>query len=129
VGHAAVQELLALLSAPLGENPAELRAALVLALGGVPASESAVVRDALPAHYRRDKDPEVRRAILEALSHLLMGGAIPILESLRSVDTSLSADISAWQRALASGLQEWALVLREKQHILPKSPSGNSEKL
>lgn len=127
VGHPAVNELLSLLSAPLTDNPAELRAAVVLALGGVPAAEASAVRDALLVHYRRDKDAEVRRAVLEALSHLSMADAIPVLESLRSVDAGQSAEINAWQRALGTGLQEWVLILREKQRILPGSPSGNSE--
>lgn len=127
IGHAAVHELLSILSAPLSENPAELRAAVVTALGGVPASEAAAVREALLAHYRHDKDRDVRRAVLEALCHLFMAAAIPIVESLRSVDSSLGPEITAWQRALASGLQEWALVLREKQHILPSPPAPHSE--
>jgi len=127
VGHSAVTELLSLLSAPLADSPPELRAAVVTALGGVPAAESVAVRDALLAHYRRDKDAEVRRAVLEALSHLGMSSAIPILESLRSVDTSLSSEISAWQRALASGLQEGWLVLREKQQMQRSAPSPQSD--
>lgn len=127
IGHAATHELLAILSAPLSENPAELRAAVVTALGGVPASEGAAVREALLAYYRHDKDRDVRRAVLEAICHLSMAAAIPILDSLRSVDSSLGPEINAWQRALASGLQEWALVLREKQHILPSPSALHSE--
>lgn len=119
VSHSAVAELLSLLDAPLSDSPAELRAAVVMALGGVPASEAAVVREALLSHYRRDKDYEVRRAVLEALCHLFMAAAVPMLDGLRSVDSSLGPEIQAWQRALASGLQEWSLVLREKQRLAP----------
>lgn len=119
VGHGAVAELLALLAAPASENPPELRAAIVTALGGVPAAEAASVRSALLAHYRRDRDREVRRAVLEALCHLSLAGALPLLESLRSVDSALLPEITAWQRALATGMQEWSLVRREKERLLP----------
>lgn len=123
VGPGAVSDLLALLAAPPSENPPELRAAIVTALGGVPASEAESVRTALLAHYRQDRDRDVRRAVLEALCHLSLAAALPLLDSLQSIDSSLLPDIAAWRRALQTGLQEWSLVRREKERILP-SPTA-----
>jgi hypothetical protein len=51
-----------------------------------------------------------------------MATALTTLEALRPIDASLSKDIDAWQQALRSGLQEWTLLQREKQRILPDAP-------
>ena len=125
MGHQAVEELLSLLDGPIDASPPVLRAAVVTALGGVPSTESALVQKRLLEHYRRDAAKEVRRAILEALVRLAMTGAPPILESLRSVDSGLSAEIDAWQEALLSGLQEWSLLQREKQRLQSAQGGGS----
>ena len=122
VGAAAVTELLSLLDAPPEPSLGELRAAVVLALGGVPASESARVVRRLLDLYRQDDSQVVRRAVLGSLCRLQMAKALPTLEALRPIDLHLSKDIDAWQQALRTGLQEWTLLAREKQRILPDSP-------
>lgn len=122
VGSEAVSELVALLDAPSEPSLAALRAAVVLALGGVPSTESARVIRRLIDLYRQDDSREVRRAVLTSLCRLQMATAIATLEALRPIDASLSKDIDAWQQALRSGLQEWTLQKREKQRILPDSP-------
>lgn len=122
VGSEAVSELVALLDGPSEPSLAALRAAVVLALGGVPSSESARVIRRLIDLYRQDDSREVRRAVLTSLCRLQMATAIATLEALRPIDASLSKDIDAWQQALRSGLQEWTLQKREKQRILPDSP-------
>jgi hypothetical protein len=125
VGHQAVEELLSLLDGPIDASPPVLRAAVVTALGGVPSTESALVQKRLLEHYRRDSAKEVRRAILESLVRLAMTGAPPILESLRSVDSGLHAEIDVWQEALRSGLQEWSLLQREKQRLQSAAGDGS----
>lgn len=122
VGSEAVSELVALLDGPSDPSLASLRAAVVLALGGVPSSESARVIRRLIDLYRQDDSREVRRAVLTALCRLQMATALTTLEALRPIDASLSKDIDAWQQALRSGLQEWTLLQREKQRILPDAP-------
>lgn len=122
VGSEAVSELVALLDGPSDPSLASLRAAVVLALSGVPSSESARVIRRLIDLYRQDDSREVRRAVLTALCRLQMATALTTLEALRPIDASLSKDIDAWQQALRSGLQEWTLLQREKQRILPDAP-------
>ena len=122
VGSQVVAELLSLLDAPAEPSLAVLRASIVTALGGVPSSESARVATRLIDLYRQDASREVRRAVLQALVRLEMARAVPLLDALRSVDTGLTTEIDSWQRAIQSGLQEWTLLLREKQRLLPESP-------
>jgi len=122
VGSQVVAELLSLLDAPAEPSLAVLRASIVTALGGVPSSESARVATRLIDLYRQDASREVRRAVLQALVRLEMARAVPLLDALRSVDTGLTAEIDSWQRAIQSGIQEWTLLLREKQRLLPESP-------
>lgn len=122
VGSRVVAELLSLLDAPAEPSLAVLRASIVTALGGVPSSESARVATRLIDLYRQDASREVRRAVLQALVRLEMARAVPLLDALRSVDTGLTTEIDSWQRAIQSGLQEWTLLLREKQRLLPESP-------
>lgn len=118
VGHGAVQELLKL----LGSGPPEVRAAAALALGGVPTAEAAVARTALLDCYQKDTEVVVRRAVLEALVHLTMGAAPPLLESLRGVAPVLARELDLWQAALKTGLQEWHLLQREKQRLEQQAP-------
>jgi hypothetical protein len=67
--------------------------------------------------YRGDKDPAVRKAVLEALARLGQSSARPLLESLRGVDAAMDAEIDAWLSAMKLNLQEWHLLLREKQKL------------
>jgi HEAT repeat protein len=99
----------------LESSTAELRAAAVVALGGVPGGEAAGARAALIALYRVERDASVRIAILASIARLGFAAAVPDLESLRNVDPSLSIEIDEWIRVLGLGLQEWSLILREKQ--------------
>lgn len=115
VGHGTVEQLKGQLRA---ESPT-VRAATAKALGGVPAGESGGSREALLQLYRTDSDPTVRKAALQGLVQLGMGSALPTLESLRGVDAALAPEIDAWEGALRRGLQEWHLVLREKQRLRP----------
>lgn len=118
-GAKPVDSLISILTTSLSATIPELRAAIVVALGGVPATQRARVRSVLLSHYASDSSPLVRKAICEALSHLLLAEAIPLLETLRPLDARLAPDIAAWKQALQSGLQEWTLVLRERQRLPP----------
>lgn len=92
-----------------------LRTGAVVALGGAPGGEAATSRTALLDLYRAERDTGIRRAILESLARLGFAAAVPDLESLRGVDPSLSSEIDSWIHVLRLGLQEWSLILREKQ--------------
>ncbi|RKH38661.1 HEAT repeat domain-containing protein [Corallococcus sicarius] len=100
------------------EDPA-LRAAAAKALGGVPGTESAAARRSLTALYKSDSDPAVRKSALEGLARLGQSQARPLLESLRGVDPRMDPEIDAWLGALRTNLQEWHLLLREKQRLRP----------
>ncbi|ATB36212.1 hypothetical protein CYFUS_001626 [Cystobacter fuscus] len=113
VGHDTVERLRQQLRS---EDPA-LRGAAATALGGVPGAESSAMRDALVSLYRDEKDPTVRKAALQGLVRLGMGGARATLESLRGVAPGMDPEIDAWQSALRLGLQEWHLLLREKERL------------
>ena len=113
VGSETVRKLTGQLRA---ENPT-LRAASATALGGVPGPESAGATGSLVELYRNEKDPAVRKAALEGLVRLGMSGARPTLQSLRGVAPAMDPEIDAWLSALNLNLQEWSLLLREKQRI------------
>ncbi|GHG94489.1 HEAT repeat domain-containing protein [Comamonas sp. JC664] len=113
VGHEAVEQVTRQLRS---ENP-ELRAAAATALGGVPGGEAAGARGSLVDLYRDDKDPAVRKAALQGIARLGQSQAASVLESLRGVDRSMDAEIDAWLNVLKLNLQEWELVLREKQRL------------
>jgi HEAT repeat protein len=98
------------------ENPA-LRAASATALGGVPGAESKGASGSLLQLYRDEKDPAVRKAVLQSIVRLGMSGARPTLQSLRGVAPALDPEIDAWLSALSLNLQEWHLLLREKERI------------
>ncbi len=117
-GAEAVATLIARLAAP----EAELRAAAARALGGVPATRAEQARRALVARYSSEPEREVKVAVLEGLVQLGLGGARPLLESLRGVDPALGPEIDAWLQVLAMNLQEWSIILREKQRLLPPDP-------
>lgn len=101
----------------LGSDSAEVRAAASTALGGVPAAESASARQALVGMYRGEKEPAVRKAILQGIAQLGFSGAIPELQRLRGIDPSLAPEVDAWIQALNLNLQDWSLILREKQRL------------
>lgn len=101
----------------LGSDSAEVRAAATTALGGVPASEMASAREALLSQYRGEKDPAVRKAMLQSIARLGFSSAVPELQRLRGIEPSLAPEIDAWTRVLNMNLQEWSLILREKQRL------------
>jgi len=101
----------------LGSDSAEVRAAATTALGGVPAAEMASARESLLSMYRGERDSEVRKAILASIARLGFSGAVPELQRLRGIDPSLAPEIDSWIRVLNMNLQEWSLILREKQRL------------
>jgi hypothetical protein len=101
----------------LGSGEAEVRQAAATALGGVPAEHMASAREALISMYRGERDPGVRKALLQSIAQLGFSGAVPELQRLRGVEPSLAPEIDAWIRVLNMGLQEWNLILREKQRL------------
>jgi len=113
VGPEAVRKL----SDGLKSESPSLRAASATALGGVPGSESTGATSSLVELYRNEKDPAVRKAALQGIARLGLSGALPTLSSLRGVAPALDPEIDAWEAALKRGLQEWTLVLREKERI------------
>ncbi|EYF05250.1 HEAT repeat domain-containing protein [Chondromyces apiculatus] len=115
VGPEAVQTLVS----QLASRSPELRAAAAKALGGVPAASADTAQRALVSRYPAESEHAVRAAILEGLVHLRLSGAAPTLQSLRSVDPTLALEIDAWLKVLAMHLQEWTLILREKQRLAP----------
>ncbi|MDC0711697.1 HEAT repeat domain-containing protein [Stigmatella sp. ncwal1] len=101
----------------LQSDDADVRAAAVTALGGVPSARMASTRESLISMYRGEQDSSVRKALLQSIAQLGFTGAVPELQRLRGVDPSLVAEIDAWTQALGMGLQEWSLILREKQRL------------
>jgi hypothetical protein len=113
VGSETVRKLTGQLRA---EHPS-LRAASATALGGVPGNKSEEASGSLVELYRNEKDPAVRKAVLQALVRLGMSGARPTLQSLRGVAPGMEPEIDAWLAALNLNLQEWHLLLREKERL------------
>jgi hypothetical protein len=101
----------------LRSDDAEVRKAAALALGGVPAEQMASARQSVLAMYRDERDAGVRKALLQSIAQLGFIGAVPELQRLRSVDPSLAPEIDTWIRVLNLDLQEWNLILREKQRL------------
>ncbi|PTL79645.1 HEAT repeat domain-containing protein [Vitiosangium sp. GDMCC 1.1324] len=99
----------------LRSDSSEVRVAASTALGGVPAAEMPSARQALLGMYRDEKDPGVRKAILQSVAQLGYSGAVPELKRLRGIDSSMAPEIDAWVRVLDMNLQDWSLILREKQ--------------
>jgi cell pole-organizing protein PopZ len=113
VGPAAVDTVMRQLRS---EDPG-LRAAAATALGGVPGASAESARSSLVQLYKSETDPAVRKAALQGIARLGQAGATPMLQSLRGVDRSMDPEIDAWLSALKLNLQEWELLLREKQRI------------
>jgi HEAT repeat protein len=101
----------------LSSREPEVRQAAALALGGVPAEQMAGAREALTGMFRGERDPGVRKALVQSIAQLGFSGAVPELRRLRSMDSSLAPEIDAWIRVLEMDLQEWNLILREKQRL------------
>ncbi|HZI07023.1 MAG TPA: HEAT repeat domain-containing protein [Archangium sp.] len=99
----------------LGSDSAEVRAAASTALGGVPVAEMANARQTLTGKYRDEKDPTVRKAILQSIARLGFSGAVPELQRLRGIDPGMAPEIDSWIRVLNMNHQDWSLILREKQ--------------
>ncbi len=112
-------DTVATLIAELGGQEVEVRAAAARALGGVPAARAEQARRALVARYSGEPERAVKAAILEGLVQLGLGGARPLLESLRGLDPAMGPEIEAWLQVLAMHLQEWSIILREKRRLLP----------
>ncbi len=102
----------------LGADSPALRQAAAAALGGVPAAQATASRSALLAQYRDERDPGVRKAILQSIAQLGQATAVPTLESLRGVDPAMGPEIDAWLKALKLPVQEWSLIQREKARLL-----------
>ena len=103
------------IQALLRSDDAELRRAAALALGGVPAELMASARASVLGTYRGEQSVEVRKALLQSIAQLGFLGAVPELQRLRSFDPALAGEIDAWVSVLSLDLQEWNLILREKQ--------------
>jgi hypothetical protein len=101
----------------LGSDDVEVRKAAVTALGGVPAAEMDGARESLLSMYRGEQDVGVRKALLRSIAQLGFIRAVPELQRLRSVEPSLAPEIDVWIRVLDMNLQEWSLILREKQRL------------
>ncbi|WNG62245.1 HEAT repeat domain-containing protein [Archangium gephyra] len=101
----------------LRSEDSEVRKAAALALGGVPAEQMVSARQSVLAMYRDETDAGVRKALLQSIAQLGFIGAIPELQRLRSTDPSLAPEVDAWIRVLSLDLQEWSLILREKQRM------------
>jgi hypothetical protein len=101
----------------LGSDDAEVRKAAALALGGVPAEQMASARQSVLAMYRDERDSGVRKALLQSIAQLGFIGAVPELQRLRNIDPSLVSEVDTWIRVLNLDLQEWNLILREKQRL------------
>jgi hypothetical protein len=101
----------------LRSDDAGVRKAAATALGGVPAELMASARESLLGMYRGERDAGVRKALLQSIAQLGFSGAVPELQRLRSIDPGLAPEIDAWIRVLNLGLQEWSLILREKQRL------------
>jgi hypothetical protein len=101
----------------LSSTDAEVRQAAVLALGGVPAEHMVSARESLLSMYGSERDAGVRKALLQSIAQLGFSGAVPELQRLRSVEPSLAPEVDTWIRVLNMGLQEWNLILREKQRL------------
>jgi hypothetical protein len=101
----------------LRSDDAQVRAAAANALGAVPSEQMAGTRETLLGMYREEQDPGVRKMLLQSIAQLGFSGAIPDLQRLRGVDPSLAPEVDAWIRVLGLGLQEWSLILREKQRL------------
>lgn len=67
--------------------------------------------------YREEPDEGVRKALLQSVAQLGFEGAIPDLQRLRAMDPGLAREADAWIQVLGMGLQEWSLLLREKQRL------------
>lgn len=101
----------------LRSDDAEVRRAAVTALGGVPSEQMGDARESLVGMYRDERDPGVRKALLQSIAELGFSSAVPELRRLRDIDPSLAPEVDAWTRVLGMGLQEWSLILREKQRL------------
>jgi hypothetical protein len=101
----------------LRSDEAEVRKAAATALGGVPAEQMASARESLLSMYRGERDAGVRKALLQSIAQLGFSSAVPDLQRLRSIEPSLAPEIDTWIRVLSMDLQEWNLILRERQRL------------
>jgi hypothetical protein len=93
----------------------EVRAAAARALGTSPVSELSDSMEVLAQRYTAEKDSRVRGALLEAITRLGMGSAVPVLQRLRGVDASMQAEVDGWLALLAERPQTWDLLDKARQ--------------
>ena len=87
------------------------------ALGTVKATHARRVTQTLEARYRTEQDRSVRQNILEAIARLGFANAIPILASLRGIDSTLDAEIDVWLEAMKLNRQQWTHLRQEKDRL------------
>lgn len=109
----AISSLLTLLEV----KNSRLRGAAAITLGTVSAAQAERTTNALVARYQIEPDRTVRSNILQAIVHIGFSRALPILESLRNIDTALSREIDLWLLALEENWQEWVYLLQAKERI------------
>lgn len=101
----------------LTSHSSEVREAAATALGGVSADEAQRARTALIALFSAEPELALRRSIIESIVRLGRGAAAPDLERMRQIEPRLAVDIAEWLQVLGLELQEWSLIVREKQRL------------
>jgi hypothetical protein len=99
-----------------------VRAAAAKALGTAPVARAAESMKALAERYGAETDRQVRGAILESIARLGLGKAVPVLQQLRDVDTSLQDEVDAWLALLKSQPQTWSLLENDRRASQNPSP-------
>lgn len=101
----------------LRSDQVPLRRGAAAALGTLGGAHARRAMDALATQYRIESDKNVRKKILEAVARLGLGSAVPILVSLRGIDSTLDAEIDIWIEALRLNRQQWAHLQQEKERL------------
>lgn len=94
-----------------------LRKGAAVALGTVGTTEAQRVLQTLAVRYREESERSVRKTLLQAIVRIGFADAVPLLLSLRSIDSVLEAELDSWLAALQLHRQEWESVLREKEKL------------
>ena len=95
----------------LRSGDAEVRQSAALALGGVPAEQMASARESLVSMYRGERDPGVRKALVQSIAQLGFSSAVPELQRLRGVEPGMASEIDAWIQVLSKDLAQRLLRL------------------
>ena len=88
-----------------------------LALGGVPAEQMASARQAVLAMYRDERDPGVRKALLQSIAQLGFPARSPSSSGCAAWTPAWRPRSTRGFESLNLDLQEWNLILREKQRL------------